>query len=82
MIYSSGQDLKSINNRAYAKYDTGKAEKIVLALPLVLFHLELTAVFRILQGLTIRKFLLHTTMTMLFPFQRSLQRQCREITKK
>lgn len=32
MIYSSGQDLKSINNRAYAKYDTGKAEKIVLAL--------------------------------------------------
>ncbi|MCM1228361.1 MAG: hypothetical protein NC320_13240 [Clostridium sp.] len=32
MIYSSGQDLRSIKNRAYAKYDTGKAEKIVLAL--------------------------------------------------
>lgn len=32
MIYSSGQDLKSINNRAYAKYNTGKAEKIVIAL--------------------------------------------------
>lgn len=32
MIYSSGQDLKSINNRAYAKYDTDKAKKIVLAL--------------------------------------------------
>lgn len=32
MIYSSGQDLKSIRNRAYAKYDTDKAERIVLAL--------------------------------------------------
>lgn len=32
MICSSGQDLKNINNRAYAKYNTGKAEKIVLAL--------------------------------------------------
>lgn len=32
MIYASGQNLRDIRNRAYAKYAADKAEKIVLAL--------------------------------------------------
>ncbi len=74
VIKTTGADLQKIANKAYAKYATDKGEKSLLPLK--------KAVFRTLQGLTVRKFPLHTMPTIRKMLRKSSEKLCRVLMRR